>query len=204
MRIQFTSAILALLPIATCGPFKAMPSTPNLNILGMRAAEPANIVSLAPSQDQPFFQITRFDAFMPSAAAMRAAQDNPAMGFSRVMFDVRLMHPDEKKRWTMRCYVHTAGTLCDPNAWRDCVRIEGPVGKGEKLRFRLGENVSSVDIRREWVYNGVTLRIGASEPATWIKKANDADTQGNMTVSAMGTWYKKADAWVFPWKQAVA
>src|SRR5690242_1932437 len=101
MRLQRSAAILAILPLAIGDLFKDMLSTSNSNMLESRAAEPANIVSLAPSIDQPWFQVTGFDAFMPSAAAA----NNPETSFSRAVFNLRLMHPDPTKRWTTRCFV---------------------------------------------------------------------------------------------------
>ncbi|KAJ4990395.1 hypothetical protein SVAN01_04057 [Stagonosporopsis vannaccii] len=200
MRLQLSTAVLALLPFAIGGPYKEMPSINNPSALEARSAEAANIVSFAPSVDQPFFQITGFDAFMPSAAAA----NNPETAFSRAVFNLRLMHPDPAKRWTTRCFVHTRGALCDPTAWRDCVQVPGRNNRSEKLRFRFGADMSSVDISRVWNYNGVMLRIGASEPATWIRKTSLEDIKGNMTATELGNWYKRSEAWVFEWKQAVA
>lgn len=200
MRLQLSTAMLAFLPFATCGPFKETQSTPNTNALELRAAEPANFVTLAPSADQPYFVITALDAFMPSPAAA----NNPETGFSRAVFNLRLMHPDPMQRWSTRCFVHTRGALCEPNTWRNCVQVAGPKNRSERVRFRFGADMSSVEISRIWNYKGVMLRVGASEPATWVSKTSLNDVNGNMTVTELGNWYRKLDAWVLPYKLAVA
>ncbi|KAJ8118020.1 hypothetical protein OPT61_g908 [Boeremia exigua] len=192
MRLQLSSVVLALIPLTICGRSKAMSNTPNFDILDARAAEPT-LVEFAPSEDQSYFIITNFDAFIPSPAY--------STNFSRALFNIRLMHPNLTERWTTQCHIHTRSTLWGPDAWTNCTVVEGEENSSEVVSFALGENLSTLNIVRRWYYDGGWLSIMASEPGDWVRKASADDFDGNVTVSEMGYWYKRTEPWQFAWKQ---
>lgn len=84
------------------------------------------------------------------------------------------------------------------------MQVPGTTNAQERVQFRFAEDMSGIEIQRIWDYKGVVLRVYASESANWVLKKSSDDTKGNLTVTALGNWYKKTNAWVLPWKQAVA
>ena len=43
----------------------------------------------------------------------------------------------------------------------------------------------------------------ASEPAVWVRKRDEWDERGNMTVNAETVSFAKAEGWVFKWRSMV-
>lgn len=200
MRLQLSTAILALLPLAMCNPFGNPFGKHSADVTNIDASTALDTRGVAASGDT-FFQVNSFEAFMPTPARIRAGD------YSRASFDVTLMHPDLDKRWTVTCWAHTRENttkLCNSLQWRECTTVPDVPGSGnvdEQLFFKFGPRLSSVDIKRRWTHQGMTMTAMASEPATWSESVNP--NVGNVTVGQYGKCYKKASGWVFPWQTIV-
>lgn len=193
MRFQLFIALVAILPSAFCDPTAGNLDTPNANTFDTRAEAAVNFAPLPRSPTNPYFMVTRLDAFMPSAGS--------PLTHSRAGFVLRLMHPDMLQRWTTRCFALTEGELCGPDKWTVCRPVAGDRNKNETLSFMLDANMSRLTIKRRWTYNGQWLNTLASEPANWVLKANAQDLRGNVTLSEDGLWYQKPEGWVIGWDQ---
>lgn len=191
MRFQFSIAILAALPSALSDPFTRELSTIINKALPARAAEPVNVAPGAPSMDTPYFMVTGFNAYTSLPGS-----DSP---YSGAKFDLRLMHPQPARRWTTKCSTLTNETLCDAKSWRSCI-LPGRNAQ-ETLMFKLDKDMSRVNIRWHWNYKGQWLTTLASEPATWVKKIDEEDMKGNMSVNPETISYMKPEGWVFAWRQ---
>lgn len=192
MRFQISTAILALLPFALCAP--------SADVTNIDASTALEARGVAAPQDT-YFQVNSFEAFMPTPARVRVGD------YSRASFDVTLMHPDLSQRWTVTCWAHTKENttkLCNSLQWRNCTQVPDVPGSGnenDQVFFKVGPGLSSMDIKRQWTHQGMTLTVVASEPATWSESVNP--TVGNVTVSQWGKYYKRPNGWVFPWATAV-
>lgn len=190
MRLQLSTAIMALLPLATSTPFTGHLSTLLTNALPARALSP---LPTAPGPNTPYFMATAFNAYLslPSAAS----------AYSGARFSLQMMHPQPAQRWTAKCTALTNQSLCDGQSWRDCTRPG--MGPGETLQFRLGEDMQRVDVKWHWEYEGEWFTAMASEPAVWVRKGDEWDERGNMTVNAETVSFAKAEGWVFKWRSVV-
>ena len=190
MRFQLSTAIMALLPLATSTPSTGHLSTFLTNALPARALSP---LPTAPGPNTPYFMATAFNAYLslPSAAS----------AYSGARFSLQMMHPQPAQRWTAKCTALTNQSLCDGQSWRDCTRPG--MGPGETLQFRLGEDMQRVDVKWHWEYEGEWFTAMASEPATWVQKVDERDAKGNMTVNAETVSFAKAEGWVFKWRSMV-
>jgi hypothetical protein len=193
MRFQLCAAIMALLPFAISTPFTGYLSTLLTNALPARALEPLPTLPTAPGPNTPYFMATAFNAYL--------SLPNAPSAYSGAKFSLRMMHPQPAQRWTAKCTVLTNLSLCDGQSWRDCTRPG--MGPGETLQFRLGEDMERVDIKWHWEHEGQWFTTMSSEPATWVRKGDERDERGNMTVNDETVSFAKAEGWVFVWQSVV-
>ena len=188
MRLQLSTAIMALLPFAISTPSTGHLSTLLTNALPAHAVSPA-----APAANTPYFLATSFNAYtsLPSAPS----------AYSGAKFSLQMMHPQPQQRWTAKCTALTNLTLCDGQSWRNCTRPG--MNAGETLQFRLGGDMQRVDIKWHWEYEGEWFTAEASEPATWVQKVDERDEKGNMTVNPESVSFARVEGWVFAWRSMV-
>lgn len=119
---------------------------------------------------------------------------------SRAFFNVTMMPPIPG--WVSTCFNTTKKILCDPNVWYPCTTYinDAPVNN-EQVMFKFGHDLSSVDLKRTWTYEGTTMTATASEPAEWNETVNPL--YSNVTVSQYGKWYERPQGWPFEWKSMV-
>ncbi|KAF3045588.1 hypothetical protein E8E12_010291 [Didymella heteroderae] len=187
MRFSLSITILALLPLALCVPSTKIMDADAIDTLDNRAVEPA-LVPTADDTAPSGLMVQSFEAWMPLPAFKRSMK-------SRAYFTVSMMPP--VPGWSTTCFTTTNKALCDPNVWYNCTNP----AENDRVMFRLGHDLTSVDIKRTWTYEGTTMTATASQPAEWNESVNPRFQ--NVTVSQWGKCYKRPQGWKFDYQSMV-
>ncbi|KAF1933833.1 uncharacterized protein M421DRAFT_414887 [Didymella exigua CBS 183.55] len=187
MRFHLSTVILALLSLAACAPSADVTNTDVSRTVDIRAGEPA-AAAQAPRAAPSSFLVQSFEVWMPFPLYKGSMK-------SRAIFEVS-MFPSVAD-WSATCWTTTSETLCDPNVWYNCTVS----AENERVMFRFGQDLTSVDIKRRWTYGETTMTVTASEPAVWNEGMNPQ--RQNVTVSQWGKCYKRPNGWKLDWKTMV-
>jgi hypothetical protein len=186
MRLSLPTTILTLLPLALSAPSSDITSASTSKALVSRVAASAPMTT-------PGMMMQHLQVWMPMP-------DYEESMLSRAFFNVTMMPPIPG--WVSTCFNTTKKILCDPNVWYPCTTYinDEPVNN-EQVMFKFGHDLSSVDLKRTWTYEGTTMTATASEPAEWNETVNSL--YSNVTVSQYGKWYERPQGWPFEWKSMV-